>query len=54
MGDNILSWFYEIPPVSRVYLAGAVGVTSACFLDVVSPLTLYYNYDLIVDKGTSF
>jgi Derlin-2/3 len=32
-------------------LTAAVGVTAACFLDVVSPLTLYYNYDLIVDKG---
>ena len=51
--DNaqLLGWFYEIPPVSRLYLSAAVGVTSACFLDVVSPLTLYYNYDLIMGKG---
>jgi len=41
----------QIPPVSRLYLTAAVGVTAACFLDVVSPLTLYYNYDLIVEKG---
>ena len=41
----------QIPPVSRLYLTAAVGVTAACFLDMVSPLTLYYNYDLIVEKG---
>eukprot|EP00605_Chrysophyceae_sp_TOSAG23-4_P001334 GSChrysophyteH1.ASY1.ANO1.1451.1 assembled CDS len=50
-GNGLLGWFYEIPPVSRLYLSCAVGVTSACFLDILSPLTLYYNYDLIVEKG---
>ncbi len=49
--NGMLGWYYEIPPVSRFYLTCAVGVTSACFLDIVSPLTLYYNYDLIVEKG---
>ena len=50
MGD-ILQWYYEIPIISRLYLTGAVATTSACFLDLVSPLTLYYNFDLIVEKG---
>ena len=50
MGD-VLAWYYEIPLISRVYLTAAVATTSACFLDLVSPLTLYYNFDLIVDKG---
>lgn len=48
---SVLDWFYEIPPVSRIYLTAAVATTSACFLDFVSPLTLYYNYDLIINKG---
>ena len=50
MGD-LLQWYYDIPVVSRVYLTAAVATTTACFLDLVSPLTLYYNYDLIVGKG---
>lgn len=40
-----------MPPITKVYLTSAVAITSACFLDVVSPLTLYYNYDLILNKG---
>lgn len=46
-----LHWYFDIPVVSRFYLTGAIIVTTACFLDVVSPLTLYYNYDLIFQKG---
>ena len=49
--QDIFSWYHEIPPISRCYLTGAVAVTTACFLDLVSPLTLYYNYDLILNKG---
>ena len=46
-----LNWYFDIPMVSRCYLTGAIVVTTACFLDLVSPLTLYYNYDLIFQKG---
>lgn len=46
-----LSWYTEIPIVSRLYLTACVAVTTACFLDVLSPLALYYNYDLIYEKG---
>ena len=46
--QDLFSWYNEIPVVSRLYLTAALGTTSACFLDVVSPLTLYYNYDLIL------
>ena len=46
-----LNWYFDIPIVSRCYLSGAIIVTTACFLDFVSPLTLYYNYDLIFQKG---
>ena len=49
--NDIFSWYYEIPPVSRFYLTSAVSISTACFLDFVSPLTLYYNYDLIVSRG---
>ena len=46
-----LAWYMSIPVVSRVYLTAALAVTSACFMDWVSPLTLYFNYDLVFRKG---
>ena len=46
--QDLFSWYNEIPLVSRVYLTAAVGTTTACFMDFVSPLTLYYNYELIL------
>ncbi len=48
---DLFSWYHEIPLISRLYLTSAVGITAACFLEFVSPLTLYYNYDLILYKG---
>lgn len=48
---GVFSWYEEIPIISRIYLTGALAVTTACYLDVVSPLTLYYNYDLMVHKA---
>jgi Derlin-2/3 len=50
-GIHALSWYLDIPVVSRCYLTGAVLTTLLCFLEIVSPLTLYYNYDLVVNKG---
>mmetsp|Transcript_26327 Transcript_26327/g.25175 ORF Transcript_26327/g.25175 Transcript_26327/m.25175 type:complete len:261 (+) Transcript_26327:173-955(+) len=46
--QDLFTWYHEIPLVSRLYLTAAVGTTTACFMDFVSPLTLYYNYDLIL------
>lgn len=44
-------WFMTVPVVSRCYLAATVATTAACFMGLVSPLNLYYNFDLIVTKG---
>lgn len=46
-----MRWFYDIPIVTRIYLCAAVATSTLCFMDVVSPLTLYYNYELIFSKG---
>ena len=46
-----MGWYTEIPIVSRLYLTACFVTTTACFLDVLSPLALYYNYDLIFEKG---
>lgn len=48
---NVFSWYFDMPVVSRSFLTAAVLATTACFFDIVSPLSLYYNYDLIVYKG---
>ncbi len=44
-------WFLEIPIVSRCYLGGALATTAMCFMNIVSPLTLYYSLDLVLYKG---
>jgi Derlin-2/3 len=51
MADDPMRWFLDIPVVSRVYLSAALATSAACFMDVVSPLTLYFNLDLIWSKG---
>ena len=45
--DGMLSWYREIPVVSRAYLTLSVLTTAACALDFVSPFSLYYNWGLI-------
>lgn len=47
---SVFNWYFEIPIISRCYLTIAMAVTTACFLDIISPFTLYYNYELIVQK----
>ena len=49
--DDLGSWFLSIPPVTRTFLSSAVLMTTACFLEAASPLTLYYNSDLIFKRG---
>lgn len=40
----------RIPPVSRFYLTSAFLTTAACSVDILSPFSLYFSYDLIL-KG---
>lgn len=41
----------KIPVVSRLYLTGAFMTTAACAVDIISPLSLYFNYDLVFRHG---
>lgn len=48
---DLMSWYMEIPPVSRLYLTGAFLTTAMCALDIISPFYLYFNWDLVVSHG---
>jgi Derlin-2/3 len=37
--------------VSRLYLTGAFLTTTACAVDLVTPFSLYFNWDLIFTQG---
>ena len=43
--------YMEIPVVSRVYLTGAFLTTAACAVDIISPFSLYFNWDLVFSQG---
>ena len=41
----------KIPVVSRLYLTGAFLTTAACAVDLISPFTLYFNWNLVYNEG---
>jgi Derlin-2/3 len=48
-GVDLMSWYMEIPPISRLYLTGAFLTTAMCAVDIISPFSLYFNWKLIAD-----
>jgi len=50
-GFDLLSWYMEIPIVSRIYVTSAFLTTAGCAMDLISPYSLYFNLDLIVQEG---
>jgi len=50
-GFDFMSWYMEIPVISRIYLTGALLTTAACAVDLISPFSLYYNANLIFVEG---
>nr|CCA13929.1 Der1like family putative [Albugo laibachii Nc14] len=49
--NDPLEWYYDIPIISRLYLTGCFLTTASCALDLISPFSLYYNFNLIFYKG---
>lgn len=39
--------YMEIPPISRLYLTGAFLTTAACAVDLISPFSLYFSWELV-------
>eukprot|EP01113_Clastostelium_recurvatum_P031581 TRINITY_DN3954_c0_g1_i3.p1 TRINITY_DN3954_c0_g1~~TRINITY_DN3954_c0_g1_i3.p1 ORF type:complete len:239 (-),score=27.21 TRINITY_DN3954_c0_g1_i3:77-793(-) len=44
-------WYRQMPVVTRTFMTGAVLTTLAVYLDIVHPLELYLNPNLIFHKG---
>jgi Derlin-2/3 len=41
----------KIPVVSRLYLTGAFLTTAACAVDMITPFSLYYSWELVTTEG---
>jgi len=50
-GVDLISWYMEIPIVSRIYFTTAFLTTAGCAMDLISPYSLYFNFDLIFFEG---
>eukprot|EP00455_Lapot_gusevi_P008635 TRINITY_DN1378_c0_g1_i9.p1 TRINITY_DN1378_c0_g1~~TRINITY_DN1378_c0_g1_i9.p1 ORF type:complete len:244 (-),score=51.61 TRINITY_DN1378_c0_g1_i9:387-1010(-) len=50
-GVPVEHWYYDIPPITRAYMTGALLTTAACAFDLISPFSLYFSWDLMISKG---
>ena len=48
---DLMSWYMEIPVVSRLYLTGAFLTTAMCAVDLISPFSLYFSWELVFGHG---
>ena len=46
----LADWYFEVPPVTRSYVTGAIIVTASCSLDLISPFSLFFNLNLVFTK----
>jgi len=42
--------FWEMPPMTRMYMAASVATTLGVQLEIISPFQLYFNPKLIVES----
>jgi Derlin-2/3 len=50
-GFDWLTWYLEIPVVSRIYVTSAFLTTAGCAMDFFNPFHLYFNFHLIFFQG---
>lgn len=50
-GFDFMSWYMDIPVVSRIYFTSAFLTTAGCAMDLISPFSLYFSFDLIFFEG---
>lgn len=50
--NDLFTWYTDIPVVSRTYLTLAISLSTACFMDILSPFSLYFNFELILNKAS--
>jgi Derlin-2/3 len=43
-------WYKHMPIVTKTYMTGCVITSLAVFLEVIHPLDLYLNYNLVFNK----
>jgi Derlin-2/3 len=51
MPSLVEEWWKEMPPVTRTYVSLAVVTTAAVALEVITPLKLYLNWHLVLQRA---
>mmetsp|Transcript_29307 Transcript_29307/g.38946 ORF Transcript_29307/g.38946 Transcript_29307/m.38946 type:complete len:117 (-) Transcript_29307:685-1035(-) len=46
--------YMDIPVISRLYFTSAFLTSAGCALEIISPFSLYYNFDLIFLQGQAW
>ena len=49
--EQVDLFFTQVPPVTRVYLVSATVLMALCTLEVISPFSLYMNWQLVFAHG---
>lgn len=51
MVQTLEEWYRETPVITRTYLTASFVLTACCALDIISPLSVYFNARLILYKA---
>eukprot|EP00245_Coleochaete_scutata_P007199 TRINITY_DN22324_c0_g1_i1.p1 TRINITY_DN22324_c0_g1~~TRINITY_DN22324_c0_g1_i1.p1 ORF type:complete len:239 (-),score=34.36 TRINITY_DN22324_c0_g1_i1:763-1479(-) len=50
MAQNVEDWYKQMPIITRSYVTLAFVTTAGCSLDVISNLSVYLNWKLIIER----
>jgi hypothetical protein len=50
MVQSVEEWFNTMPPFTKAYFLAALGTTIAVQTNLVSPYSLYLDFDLVISK----